>query len=121
MKKLGWRRFAVSKEADNQVLDERRSIGAILRARRRALRLSQGRLGWLIGRSQIWVSGVERGLIRINQEKTDKILAAIERFRKASHLEVRFDDLRLPNFENRKISRTHRQKGRHCASDSSAE
>lgn len=97
--------------------------GAKIRERRFSAGLSQKFLAQIVGRSQIWVSSVERGLIQVSQENLHRILSAIDRVENAMRPSANFDDLRLPkrfDFENLKIAGADSQKGRRRAHDSSA-
>jgi len=51
----------------------------IIKERRRRANISQGELGREIGRTQTWVSLIERGMIAPKHETIQRILAAIAR------------------------------------------
>jgi|SRR5580704_18389862 hypothetical protein len=83
-------------------------FGAEIRDQRCDAKLSQTCVADLIGRSQAWLSAVERGKLLIGEDTSRKILAAIVRIATVTKgPSVSFEDLRLPpcwDFKNRKTA-----------------
>jgi predicted transcriptional regulator len=79
-------------------------LPAELRERRREKRVSQGEVGVELGRSQFWVSLVERGQIASDEATAERMILAIDRIVERRKAINEATARAVTEFENRKIS-----------------
>jgi len=79
-------------------------LPAKIRERRREQRVSQGEVGVELGRSQFWVSLVERGQIALDETTAERMIVAIDRIVERRKVIGEATARAVTEFENRKIS-----------------
>jgi hypothetical protein len=78
-------------------------LPAEIRERRREKRVSQGEVGVELGRSQFWVSLVERGQIALDEATAERMRLAIDRIVERRKVINEATARAVTKFENRKI------------------
>ena len=78
-------------------------LPAEIRERPREQRVSQGEIGVELGRSQFWVSLVERGQIALDEAKGERIMLAIDRIVERRKVISEATARAVTDFENRKL------------------
>jgi Helix-turn-helix domain len=108
-----WCGYRTVKVAQGNQMNARRNLGREIRRQRMALRVSQTLAAQWLGRSQKWLSLIESGLLRVNEEKAKRILAAISRIGHANDsVALDFSDLRFSARRRRsKPTRNHQRCG----------
>jgi hypothetical protein len=78
-------------------------LPAEIRERRREKRVSQGEVGFELGRSQFWVSLIERGQVALDEAMGERIMLAIDRIVERRRVISEATARAVTDFENRKV------------------